>query len=108
VTETGQPPVFVVVEISKKWYDTLPADLQKVVDGASAKEVAAIHPHMVEIYNNARKGWTDVGGELIALPADQQAAMMKTFSGAIADLVKANPKLSEAYKTVSEGAQRTR
>ena len=108
VTETGQPPVFVVVEISKKWYDTLPADLQQVVDGASAKEVATIHPHMVEIYNNARKGWTDAGGELITLPADQQAAMMKTFSGAIADLVKANPKLSEAYNVVNEGAQRTR
>ena len=31
VTETGQPTVFVIVEISKKWYDALPADLQKIV-----------------------------------------------------------------------------
>jgi TRAP-type C4-dicarboxylate transport system substrate-binding protein len=30
VTETGQPAVFVAVEISKRWFDTLPADLQKI------------------------------------------------------------------------------
>jgi TRAP-type C4-dicarboxylate transport system substrate-binding protein len=108
VTETGQPPVFVVVEISKKWYDTLPPDLQKIVDGAAAKAVAAIHPTMVDLYNNARKGWTDAGGELISLPANEQAEMMKAFSGAIADVVKTNPKLNEAYKVVSDGAQRVR
>jgi TRAP-type transport system periplasmic protein len=108
VTETGQPPVFVVVEISKKWYDTLPADLQKVVDGASARESAAIHPRMVEIYNNARKGWTDAGGELISLPVNEHATMMKKFSEAIADVVKVNAKVSDFYKSVSERAQKTR
>jgi hypothetical protein len=63
---------------------------------------------MVELYNNARKGWTAVGGELIQLPADEQASMMKTFSTAVADVAKANPKVSEAFKIVSERAQRTR
>jgi TRAP-type C4-dicarboxylate transport system substrate-binding protein len=77
VTETGQPAVFVVVEISKKWYDTLPADLQKIVDGNATKEAIALQPHMVDIYNNARKRWTDAGGELISLPPDEQASMMK-------------------------------
>lgn len=108
VTETGQPAVFVVVEISKKWYDTLPADLRKVVDKASAKEAAAIHPRMLEIYNNARKGWTDAGGELISLPAVEQATMMKKFSEAIADVSKVSPKVSDFYKSVSERAQKTR
>lgn len=108
VTETGQPPVFVVVEISKKWYDSLPADLQKIVDGASAKEAAAIHPRMLEIYNNARKGWINAGGELISLPADEQATMMTKFSEAIADVSKANPKISEFYSSISARAQKTR
>jgi TRAP-type C4-dicarboxylate transport system substrate-binding protein len=108
VTETGQPPVFVAVEISKKWYDTLPPDLQKVIDGAADREAGAIHPKMVELYNNARKGWSAVGGELIQLPADEQAAMMKTFSAAIADVAKGNQKVSEAFKIISERAQATR
>jgi TRAP-type C4-dicarboxylate transport system substrate-binding protein len=108
VTETGQPPVFVVIEISKKWYDTLPADLQKIVDGAAADEAAAIHPTMVELYNNARKGWTDAGGELISLPAEEEATMRKRFSEAIADVSKVNAKVSDFYQQLSVRAQKTR
>jgi TRAP-type transport system periplasmic protein len=108
VTETGQPPVFVVVEISKKWYDSLPADLQKIIDGEAATEAVAIHPRMVEFYNNARKGWTDIGGELISLLPEEQAMMLKTFSSVGADVASANPTVSEAYKAVTAAAQRTR
>jgi TRAP-type C4-dicarboxylate transport system substrate-binding protein len=94
VTETGQPAVFVVVEISKKWYDTLPADLQKIVDGNATKEAIALQPHMVDIYNNARKRWTDAGGELISLPPDEQASMMKTLSSVGTDVSSTKPALS--------------
>jgi hypothetical protein len=86
----------------------LPADLRKVVDEAAKKEIGKIHPVMLELYNKARKGWTDVGGELISLPPNDQASMMKTFADVIAQLAKANPKLDEAYQIVRQGAQRTR
>ena len=108
VTETGQPTVFVIVEISKKWYDALPADLQRIVDTNAAQGATAINPAAIEIVNNARKGWTDTGGELISLPPEEQAAMMKTLSGVGADVSKAKPALSEAYKIVTDAAQRTR
>jgi TRAP-type C4-dicarboxylate transport system substrate-binding protein len=108
VTETGQPTVFVIVEISKKWYDALPAELQKIVDTNASKGATAINPAAIEIVNNARKGWTDTGGELISLPPEEQAAMMKTLSGVGAEVSKAKPALSEAYKIVTDAAQRTR
>jgi len=108
VTETGQPPVFVLVEISKRWYDQLPADLQQVLDDNATKEAVALHPRMVEMYNNARKAWTDNGGELISLPADQQMAMMKTLSTVGADVSSANSALNEAYKAVVAGSARAR
>jgi TRAP-type C4-dicarboxylate transport system substrate-binding protein len=108
VTETGQPTVFVIVEISKKWYDALPAELQKIVDTNAAKGAAAINPAAIEIVNNARKGWTDTGGELISLPPEEQGAMMKTLSGVGAEVSKAKPALVEAYKIVTDAAQRTR
>jgi C4-dicarboxylate-binding protein DctP len=107
ITETGQPPVFVVVEVSKKWYDTLPTDLQTVVDEGSKKELSKIHPVMVDLYNKARKGWTDDGGELIRLPPNDQASMMKTFSDTVVELAKSNPQLNEAYQIVRQGAERT-
>jgi TRAP-type transport system periplasmic protein len=55
VTETGQPTVFVIVEISRKWYDALPADLQKIVDTNAAQGATAINPQAIEIVNKARR-----------------------------------------------------
>jgi hypothetical protein len=34
--------------------------------------------------------------------------MMKTFSGAVTEVAKANPELNEAYQIVQQAAQRTR
>ena len=104
VTETGQPAVFVAVEISKCWYQSLPADLQKVVDGDAAAGQAAIGPNANEIVGKSRKGWTDAGGELISLPADEQAEMMKTFFAADEEVAKAKPAIEAAYKIVTDGA----
>jgi hypothetical protein len=70
--------------------------------------VKAINPAAIEINNNARKGWTDGGGELINLPAEEQAAMMKILANVGMDVSKTKPALTEAYKTVAEAAQRTR
>jgi TRAP-type C4-dicarboxylate transport system substrate-binding protein len=108
VTETGQPAVFVAVEINKSWYQSLPEDLQKVVDNDAATGQAAIGPLAGEIVGKARKGWTDAGGELISLPAAEQADMMKTFLAADAEVAKAKPVLDEAYQIVTDAAARTR
>jgi TRAP-type C4-dicarboxylate transport system substrate-binding protein len=108
VTETGQPAVFVAVEINKSWYQSLPEDLQKVVDDDAAAGQAAIGPLAGEIVGKARKGWTDTGGELISLPAAEQADMMKTFLAADAEVAKAKPELDAAYKIVTDAAARTR
>jgi TRAP-type transport system periplasmic protein len=108
VTETGQPAIYAVAEVSKTWYDSLPADLQKIVDTDAASQQAAIYPVAIEIVNKARKGWTDNGGELISLPPGEQAQMMTTFSSVGADVSKTKPLLNEAYGIVSAAAQRTR
>src|ERR1700728_1014286 len=108
VTETGQPAVYAIVELSKTWYDSLPADLQKILDKDAAAEQAAIGPLAIEIVNKARKGWTENRGQLISMPPDEQTAMMKTFAGVAAEVSKAKPPLNDAYKTLTDAAQRTR
>jgi TRAP-type C4-dicarboxylate transport system substrate-binding protein len=107
VTETGQPAVFVMVEVNKAWYDSLPADLQKIVDADAAAQQAAIAPVAQDIVEKARQGWTATGGELISLPAAEQSEMMKTFADAVAQAAKAKPELADAYKIVSDAARRT-
>ncbi len=76
-TETGQPAIFAIVEISKKWFDTLPADLQQIIEKTAARETVTVNPQATEITQNSRKVWTDTGGELISLPPDEQAAYLK-------------------------------
>jgi TRAP-type C4-dicarboxylate transport system substrate-binding protein len=107
VTEIGQPAVYAVAEVNKTWYDSLPADLQKIVDSDAVAQQAAIYPVAIDIVNKARKGWTDTGGELISLPPDEQADMMKAFASAGADVSKTKPLLNEAYKIVTDAAKRT-
>ena len=108
LTETGQPTIFSIIEISKKWYDSLPAELQRIVDTDAAMETSAINPQAIEIVSKARKGWTDGGGELIGLPAAEQTAMMNTLSSVGTDVSKAKPALSDAYRIVTDAAQRVR
>src|SRR3984885_12562862 len=107
VTETGQPAIYAIAEISKTWYDSLPADLQKIIDSDAAAQQTAIYPLATEIVDKARKGWTDNGGELISLPADEQGSMMKTFSSVGADVSKTKPLLNDAYKIATDAAART-
>jgi hypothetical protein len=44
---------------------------------------------------------------LINLPADEQASLLKTMSGAAAEVSKEKPALAEAYKIVTDAAQRS-
>ena len=106
ITMTNHAAIFYLVEISKKWYDTLPADLQQVVDKDAPSVASSFTPRAIEIDNAANKVWTDNGGELISLPADEQADMLKTMSSVGADVSKEKPALSDAYKIVTEAAKR--
>jgi len=108
ITETGQPAIFAVVEISKKWYDTLPPDLQQVVDRTAARESVAINPQAIAIDAAARKAWLASGGELIGLPDDEQSTLLKIVAGVGDEVSNAKPELSAAYKVVTEAAQRVR
>jgi TRAP-type C4-dicarboxylate transport system substrate-binding protein len=107
VTETGQPAIFAVIEISKKWYDSLPADLQQILDRDAASESVAINPQAIEIDNRARKAWVASGGELISLPGDEQSSMLKILAGVGDEVSNAKPQLSAAYRAVMDAAKRT-
>ncbi len=106
ITMSAQSSIFIIAEVSKKWYDSLPADLQQIVDRAGANVSLAINPEAVEILEGARKGWVNAGGELIDLPPDEQAALIKTLASVGEDVSKTKPKVSEAYQVVVAAAQR--
>jgi len=108
VTETGQPAIFGITEISKKWYDSLPADLRQIIDKDAATESMAVNPQAVVIGEKARRAWIDRGGELISLPPDEQATLLKIISSVGDEVSGTKPQLSVAYKIVTDAAQRAK
>jgi len=108
VTEINQPAIFGIVEISKKWHDALPADLQQIVDRDALAQSTAIDAQAIAINDRARKAWVEGGGELIGLPADEEAALLKIVAGVGDEVSNTKPQLGAAYRIVTEAAQRLR
>jgi TRAP-type transport system periplasmic protein len=108
VTETNQPAIFIIAEVSQKWYESLPKDLQEIVDRDGAAVSKSINPVAGKMYQEQRKAWTDQGGELISLPREEQADLMRELSSVGDDVSKAKPALHDAYQVVTDAAKRTR
>ena len=108
VVETNQPAIFIVLEISQKWYDSLPEDLRQIIDGKGQSESLAINAPMLKMYGEQRKAWVTNGGELISLPANEQAAMMKMLHSVGEDVSRSKSALHEAFEVVADAARRTR
>jgi TRAP-type C4-dicarboxylate transport system substrate-binding protein len=108
VTETNQPAIFIIAEVNQKWYQSLPPDLQQIIDKDAAAQSAAINPIAVKLLKETETSWTASGGELIKLPPDQQAQLMKTLSSVGTDVSKSKPRLAAAYRVVTAAAERTR
>jgi TRAP-type C4-dicarboxylate transport system substrate-binding protein len=108
VTDIGQPVIYGYAAVSKKWYDGLPADLQQIVDKAAAAAMVEVNPQTVEIVAKADKTWTESGGELIKLPADEQATLLTTLASTAEEVSKTKPAVTAAYQIVAAAAQRTK
>jgi TRAP-type transport system periplasmic protein len=107
VTETNQPAIFLIVEVSRKWYDSLPKDLQEIIDKNGAAETIAINPVAAKMLDEQRQAWVNGGGELISLPGDEQSAMMKTLASVGEDVSKSKAQLNAAYHVVIDAAKRS-
>jgi len=108
VTETNQPAIFIILEVSQKWYDSLPKDLQQIVDRDGAKVSKDINPVALKMYQDQRQAWVAQGGELISLPPGEQADLMKTLASVGEDVSQSKPALHDAYEIVTDAAKRTR
>jgi TRAP-type C4-dicarboxylate transport system substrate-binding protein len=108
VVETNQPAIFIIFEVSQKWYASLPKDLQEMINRDGLSESRASDAPALKMYLEQRKAWVANGGELISLPKDEQAEMMHMLSGIGEDVAKPKPALREAYEVVLTAARGTR
>jgi TRAP-type transport system periplasmic protein len=108
VAETDQPYLNSIVVMSKKWLESLPPDLQEVVRNDATEISNGIVPFVKEFFAAQRKVWTDNGGELTSLPADEQTALIQKISAVAVDLSASKPDLNAAVKIVFASAGRNK
>ena len=106
VTMTNQPSIFIIVEVNKKWYESLPKDLQEIIDKDGAAQSVAIVPTAASFRAKAEESYAASGGDEIKLAPDEQASLLKTLSSVGADVSKSNLQLAAAYKLVTDAAAR--
>jgi hypothetical protein len=82
--------------------------LQQILEKDAAAQDEAIKPYAFEQVKGAEASFTSGGGELIKLPPDEYAAMMKTIADVGSDVSSKDPALAAAYKIVADAAARTR
>ena len=82
-----------------------PADPQQIVDKDATAAAAALYPWVIDFNAKARQAWTASGGQLISLPPDEQAAMLKSLASVGADVSKTKPPLAAAYKIITDAAK---
>jgi TRAP-type C4-dicarboxylate transport system substrate-binding protein len=108
ITRTGQPFIFLIVEVSQKWRNSLPEDLRKIVDDDAKKLSIAINPISEKYFKDAQAEWVQKGAELIDLSPEDHAAMMESMASVAEDVSKQKPDLAAAYKIVADAAKRDR
>jgi TRAP-type C4-dicarboxylate transport system substrate-binding protein len=108
VIETDQPYVNSIGMMSKKWMDSLPPDLQKVVLASGAKVTAEITPYVKEFFAEQVKVYGANGGKISKLSPDEYAAMTAKVSTIADDLSKSKPALNEAVKLLFASAARNK
>jgi TRAP-type transport system periplasmic protein len=104
VVETEQPYVNSIGVMSKKWMDTLPPDLQKVVRESGKKVTAEITPWVKEFFAAQEKIYAANGGKISRLPDDEFKAMIAKVSTIGDDLSKTKPGLNAAVKALFASA----
>jgi TRAP-type C4-dicarboxylate transport system substrate-binding protein len=107
ITQTNQPFIFSMAFLSKKWFDSLPKDLQTTLDTDAGKAAAEVNPWAADFYSKESKIWSE-HGEIMQLPANEQAEMMNTLETVGQDVAKRKTDLDKAYAVFAEVAKRTK
>ena len=108
VINTEQPYLNSMIVMSKKWLDGLPPDLQKIVRDDATSVSKSIIPFVKQFYTESYKSWTDHGGELTSLPANEQQELISKISSVGLDTSASKPDLNAAVKIVFASAARNK
>jgi TRAP-type C4-dicarboxylate transport system substrate-binding protein len=97
VTDLNFTQILSVALVNEAWFQSQTPAVQAAIREAGRAAEVSVFPWGVENLARADKVWTDNGGEVLELPADQQQAMMAEFRTIGAELVAANPAVKAEF-----------
>jgi TRAP-type transport system periplasmic protein len=93
--------------MSKRWFDTLPADLQAMVLATAHETGAEVNPWVIDFLVRQRNTWVEKGGELDELSPADKAEMMAKIATVSDDIVKTKPELKPLWDLLRVAAKRS-
>ncbi|MBS3649325.1 TRAP transporter substrate-binding protein [Pseudaminobacter sp. 19-2017] len=97
ITDLRFAEIVSVTVVNEDWYQSQPEDVQKAISEAGRAAEEAVYPWGIANVEKTYKVWTDNGGVVNQLSAEEQAKMEKDFADLSATLVAADPSVKVEY-----------
>ena len=94
--------------MSKKFYDSLPADLQKAVMDVGAELERYMEDVVIRFDRRAANLWRSKGGEVIRLSTAERNEFMSRTAPIGDKIMGTDPKLGPIYNKLKNAAMRNR
>jgi TRAP-type C4-dicarboxylate transport system substrate-binding protein len=108
VTEIHPSIVTSIQIVNKKWFDGLPAEIQSAMLEAGARVDREAYSFASALIERANKDWQANGGQLLRLPANEQAKLMAELKALGSQLLSANPAIKAEYDQLLAVADKTK
>jgi TRAP-type C4-dicarboxylate transport system substrate-binding protein len=94
VTVTNDTMLISIAVVSKRWLDTLPPDLQKIVLATGRSIEPETQAFAIDILVKLRQQWLATGSEIHVLPAEDLARMRTLLTPVGDEVTKSNPPVN--------------
>ncbi|HEX2546075.1 MAG TPA: TRAP transporter substrate-binding protein [Ramlibacter sp.] len=107
-TALSRWPVIVVAATNRNWLTKLPADLRAIVQEEALRAEASTVDFGRGDIEDAKKVWTQNGGQLIAMSPQDDAAFTKVVTDSATVILKQHPTALAEYERYAKVAQKHR
>jgi len=97
-TQLPQWPVVALAACNKAWLNKLPADLRKIVLEEATKAEGPANDFGASDIENAKKVWTQNGGQLLNLSTEDRTNFIKQVSDVASKIIKDNASVRAEYE----------
>jgi TRAP-type C4-dicarboxylate transport system substrate-binding protein len=105
MNETGHAFVFVIAVVSRRWFDTLPQDLQGMVVETAQETGIKVNRWEVDFLTRQRAAWVEHGGELDELSPTEKIELTAKIADVGDNIAKTRPGLRPLWDVLRSAAK---